>query len=199
MNRTGHEIFHRFTSLAHDVFGISIEEYLNSKNNRYLYGYMIDVISKKYRPLFGDPPDILTDSISTRFIDSITGYKVDVASVFPATMVNADLLLLSTDLLPASDKELDSILLHEICHLAIDGKMQSSIQSLIDSKAKYHGERLYKKTDRENETATSHTLEFCIVLAGAAERHAQISSLFEDRLDVINFAMRYDLRSNART
>jgi hypothetical protein len=187
----------RFILLAKDVFGLSIDDYLASLG-RSLFGYSIDLFQKCFLPIFGDPPNALTDVMNTKFVDSIAGYKVNVGSVFPSARVNADVLLLSTELDSVPDNDFNSILLHEACHLVIDGQLMSFINLPVDEKAKYHGERLYKRTDRQNESVTKHSIQFCTLLAAGAQRYSDISH-FPDRWAVINSAMRYDMQSNART
>jgi len=192
------DIHDRFASLVLSYFGISIDKYLASNNARSLFGYTINLEKRVFMPIFGNPPCSLTDKMNGRFVDSIAGYKVDIRNAFPAENVNADALLLSTELSSASDPDFNSILLHEACHLIIDGKLSNNIELPITEKDRYYGDRLFKKTDYKNEFITRHTINFCILLAAAAQRYSKISEDFTDRWAVINSAMRYDLKNNVR-
>ena len=189
----------RLESLALGVFGLSIETYLASNQDRLLFGYAIDLPTRSFFPLFGDPPTELTEAMNKRFGDSIAGYKVAVQTVFPTANVNADVLLLSTQLSFVSDSDFDTILIHELCHLVLDSNSLAQTNLVLDPKSHYCGERLYKKTDRENERYTKHDIQFCTILATAADRYAKLSGVLPTRWDVLNSAMRYDLASNART
>jgi len=186
----------RFSFLATVIFGISIENYLAARNGRSLFGYAIDRPKTTYLPIFGNPPSNLTESMNTKYVDSLAGYKVNVGSVFPDVNVNADVLLLSTELRMVSENEFSSILIHELCHLVLDGELFDSINLRINQKDEYHGEKLYKKTDFENECKTRHFIKFCVLLAAAAQRYSEISDDFLDRWAIINSAMRKDLREN---
>ncbi len=195
-----HEIEQRFQELSNSVLGFSISEYCEHNENRQLYGIHIVTETQRLEALFGNPPDHFVVAINARgFFDTKAGYCVNVADIFPETGVNADVLLVSTEVLSSNPKVIDAILVHELCHLLINSKNVEISGLTLDSKARYHGEKLYKKTDIENQGTTKHTLEFCTVLAAAANRLQESNSAFLDRWDAIGEAMRYDLRSNITT
>lgn len=188
----------RFSFLAINVFGLSINEYLTSSQNRQLLIYSIDLQTRSFIPLFGNPPKELTDAMNLRFYDAKAGYRVAVQNVFHVANLNADVLLLSNEVISASKSELDTILIHEICHLIIDSDSLSLTKFSLNEKSRYSGERLYKKTDQHNEQITKHTIKFCTLLAAAAEIYASLSDELNTREAVLNSAMRYDLRLNIR-
>ena len=192
------DIRKQFEYLALEVFGLSLDTYLATNQNRLLFGYAIDLPARSFFPIFGDPPVELTKAMDGRFVDSIAGYKVAVQTVFPIPNLNADVLLLSTELDSVSNSDLDTILIHEICHLVIDSNFINQISLRIDEKSRYHGDRLYKKTDRENERITKHDIRFCHLLSAAADKYSSSSEILPSRWDVLNSAMRYDLAHNAR-
>lgn len=194
----GNDIEERLKALASEIFGLSVETYL-ANHGRQLFGYAIHLPSRSFLPLFGNPPDSLTAAMNMRFVDSIAGYKVAVQTVFPIAGLNADVLLLSTELSVAPESDFDTILIHELCHLVLDSNSLGLTNLTLDQKSRYSGERLYKKTDRENERITKHSVQFCTLLAAAAERYAKNSTVLSTRSAVLNSAMRYDLKSNART
>lgn len=194
MPASGVDIKNRWFRLAEDVFGFSFVEYLTRHGGRLLYGYLIDAENRRVEPLFGEPPAELTETINSRFVDSKAGYRVDISGVFPSVRVNADVLLVAKDLVSASEVSLDTILLHELCHMLIDSKHRSVVDFAIDKKDRYYGEKLFRKTDFENQTVTKHTREFCDLLAAAAQRLSELRHGFKDRAEVIQSAMRYDLR-----
>ena len=194
----GSNIYECFSALASNVFGFSVETYLTANNGRQLFGYAIDLPSRSYFPLIGVPPVSLTEAMNRRFIDSVAGYKVAVQTVFPIPGLNADVLLLSTELSSASEFDFDTILIHEICHLILDSNSPGLTNLALDEKSRYNGERLHNKTDRENETITKHSVKFCTLLAAAAEKYAKQSKVLTTRWNVLDSAMRFDLKSNAR-
>ena len=87
-------------------------------------------------------------------------------------------------------REGDSLLIHELCHLLIDSGSINGIKTKITEKDKYHGSKLYRKTDQEHEQLTKHNLEFCILLAAAGEAAGQVHVEFKDRWDLINSSIR---------
>jgi hypothetical protein len=198
MPTSASNIYQKFAFIAEDVFSFSIDEYLKSRSNRSLYIYEIVTTERKHLPLSGDPPPELTASMNRSFVDAIAGYASNVSERLSVPAGNADVLLLSTEALAAEGMEFETLLLHEICHLLIDEELKETASSLLDEKAKYHGERLHRRTDQEFERRTRHTREFCDLLSAAAERYAAKRQGLVDRWAVINSAMRYDLRSNAR-
>ncbi|WP_427501687.1 hypothetical protein ACQE3E_23725 (plasmid) [Methylomonas sp. MED-D] len=195
----GNHIEERFRALATEVFGLSVEAYLAANHGRQLFGYAIDLPAHSFFPLFGNPPASLTEAMNRRFGDSIAGYKVAVQEVFPIAGLNADVLLLATELSVAPESDFDTILIHKLCHLVLDSNSLGLTNLTLDQKSRYSGERLYKKTDRENERITKHSVQFCTLLAAAAERYAKNSPVLSIRSAVLDSAMRYDLKSNTRT
>lgn len=190
------DIGSRFVAVATDAFNFSFSDYSKSNNGRVLYGLLIDIERNRLEELFGNPPPALIDAVNSKpVLDCKAGYRVDVGAAFPQANVNADVLLLSTDALALPDRTLEALMFHECCHLIIDSNSIGKIEN-IDPKASYHGGKLYKKTDTENEHITKHSPEFCRLLAGGAERlHLARPDAFRDRWDVINEAMRFDLRA----
>lgn len=193
----GNKIEERFRALASDVFGLSVETYLEANHGRQLFGYAIDLPNLSFSPLFGNPPTALTEAMNKRFSNSIAGYKVAVQTVFPIADLNADVLLLSTELSNVSESDFDAILIHELCHLVLDSESIERTNLALDQKSRYSGERMYKKTDRENERITKHSVQFCTLLASAAERYAKNSAVLSTRSAVLDSAMRYDIKGNA--
>jgi hypothetical protein len=83
--------------------------------------------------------------------------------------------------------------------MIIDSSSLNEIDAIIGEKDKYHGGKLYKKTDIENERITRHTVQFCNLLSTACEIAAKkYPNEFNDRWDCINSAMRYDLKGSLR-
>ncbi|MFN3438679.1 MAG: hypothetical protein ACK41V_13355 [Acidovorax sp.] len=190
------EIGIRFAAIATDAFNFSFSDYSKSNNGRVLYGLLIDIERNRLEDLFGNPPLALIDAVNSKpILDCKAGYRVDVGKVFPQANVNADVLLLSKDALAYPDRTLEALMFHECCHLIIDSNSIGKLEH-FDPKASYHGEKLYKRTDTENEHITKHSPEFCRLLAGGAERLCLARpDTFRDRWDVINEAMRFDLRT----
>jgi hypothetical protein len=125
-------------------------------------------------------------------------YAVDARQKFPELGLNADVFLIAKELLEEDALSVDTIILHELIHVLIDSGWSDRSTLTPNAKDKYHGRRLHAKTDHESEHITKHTVEFCILLSTAARRLYEIDKRYRDRLDVIDKAMRADLRENLR-
>lgn len=191
------DIEKRIYQLAIDVFGFDYGKYLEA-TGRVLLGVVINPEKREFEYLFGDFPDNFLPTINKQFHDTIAGYRVDVGAHFPELGINADVFLLNVKNLADSEKETDSLLIHELCHMVLDSNGISDAKITTDEKDNYHGNKLYKKTDVENENITKHTKEFCDLLSAASEIASKKYSVFHDRWDAINNAMRYDLKANPR-
>jgi hypothetical protein len=91
------------------------------------------------------------------------------------------------------EHDADTILLHELCHWVIDAKQLPMMTLRLNSGDRYHGEKLFGRTDKDNQNETRHTEEFCILLAGSARRLAELRPSLGDRDDILSNAMRYDV------
>jgi len=191
------DIQKRIYQLAIDVFGFDYGTYLEA-TGRVLLGVAINPEKREFEHLFGDFPDNFLPTINKQFHDTKAGYKVDVGGHFPELGINADVFLLNVRNIDDSEKEIDTLLLHELCHMVLDSNGLSDAKITVDEKDKYHGNKLYKKTDVENENRTKHTEEFCELLSAASDIASKKYSVFQDRWDVINSAMRHDLKTNLR-
>lgn len=192
---TGEYVAERFRALARECFDASFNKYLETLGNRSLYGYVIDGDAHTYLPFFGDPPVGLTTSIvQAGFFDSVAGYRVAVQDRFPQPLLNADVLLISKALLLAPQDEMDTILLHELCHWVIDGDAQALASLDVDEDSRRWAQCLYDSTDKDNEITTRHDLEFCTVLSASAATYASRSASLPTRAAVLRSAMRFDCR-----
>lgn len=187
----------RIYQLAIDIFEINYEKYLEV-TERVLLGVAINSEKREYEHLFGDLPDNFLSTINKQFVDAIAGYRVDVGAHFPELGIKADVFLLNVRNIHDSEKEIDSLLIHELCHMVLDSKGLSGAKVSADVKDQYHGDKLYKKTNTKNENITKHTKEFCDLLSAASEIASKTYPVFQDRWDVINNAMRYDFKVDSR-
>lgn len=192
-----HPVEAAFYELCHEVFGFDLAGYLNT-SNRPLLGVQVNIDQRTYSPLFGEFPIDLLPTINTRFVDSVAGYKVGVKNTFPRLNEDSDLLLLSAELVAEPIEEIEPLLIHEICHLVVDANLYEECSLSPGQKDNYHGEKLHKKTDIENESITQHDIEFCKLLATASEKISTIREKYPDRWSVIKSAMRFDLIRNVR-
>ena len=191
------DIENRIYQLASEIFGFSYQEY-NETTGRVLLGVVINPEKMVFEHLFGSFPDNFLTIINKQFHDTVAGYRVDVGAYFQELNINADVFLLNMNNLSDSEKEIDSLLIHEICHMVLDSNSLDKTTITINKKDKYHGNKLYNRTDVENERITKHTNEFCNLLSSASEVASTIYHVFLDRWDCINSAMRYDLNSSLR-
>ena len=119
MPRSGEFVLTRLSCLAADILDFDIDTYLANHGNRKLFGLQINKAAHNYSPLFGDPQTKLYEGAP--FIESLAGYSVDVASRLPGLEgVNADVFLISDEVLDEDDLAIDTIILHELVHLLID-------------------------------------------------------------------------------
>ena len=182
-------------SICKEVFGIDFDKYLADHGNRALFGLLIDNDARKFEAFFGNPPAQL---MAATFYDALSGYAVDVAKQVAGLKINADVFLVSKKLLEEDDKEFDPIVLHEVIHMVIDSRVLPDVWKNLDATDQYHGNKLYKKTDTQNEKRTRHTEQFCALPAYAAQLLAELKNTYEDRWDVINRAMRADVKGGFR-
>lgn len=191
------DIEKRIYQLATDIFGFTYQNYTKS-TGRILLGVAINPEKREFEHLFGDFPDNFLPTINKQFHDTIAGYRVDVGTFFPGLDIDADVFLLNVNNLADSEKEIDSLLIHELCHMIIDSNSINATAITFTEKDRYHGNKLYKKTDVENEHTTKHTEEFCNLLAAVSDIASKKMEGFRYRSDWINSAMRYDLKGHLR-
>ncbi len=192
-------IENRIYQLAIEIFGFDFQQYKDA-TGRILLGVCINAQQSRFEHLFGDFPKNFLPTINTQFHNTIAGYRVAVGAHFRELKFEADVFLLNKNNLNDNDKEIHSLLMHEICHMIIDSNSLNEINSTFSEKDKYHGGRkLYKRTDIENKRITKHSVQFCNLLSAASEIAAQkYPNEFTDRWDCINNAMRYDLKGSLR-
>ena len=191
------DIENKIYELAIDIFGFDYHKY-RINTGRVLLGVLINPQLKKFEHLFGSFPDNFLVTINKQFHDTVSGYGVNIGASFHELEIQADVFLLNTNNLNDGVKGLSSLIIHELCHMVLISGEINNTNITIGSKDKYHGNKLYKQTDTINEGITRHTNDFCILLAAASEIAAQKYTLFNDRWDCINSAMRYDLMVNLR-
>lgn len=184
----------RVEFLARSILGRSHTEYRRVNRNRSLFGLRSNVHNRTYSPLFGDPPPTFIAAVNNRFVESRAGYRVDVGKAFPhEPAINADVLIIAADLLEGPESHLDAIVLHELCHWAIDASVLGPDGLVPDQVDQLHGDAIYQRLDWTQEAATKHTRSFCALLAAATQRLAERHIGFQDRYEAMNSAMRYDL------
>lgn len=181
-----------------ELFNLNFDDYLRQHDDRTVIGVMINPTEKKFEELFGEFPDNFLSTINKDFHVSKAGYRVDIGAHFPDLEINSDVFLLNKELVDEPPESIDSLIIHELCHLMIDAKLLNDCEIPFGKKDKYHGQKLYKKTDIINVHRTRHDEEFCTLLAYACEIAAQKSELFDDRWSAIDLAMRYDTKGNLR-
>jgi hypothetical protein len=132
--------------------------------------------------------------MNQKYIEAWAGYRVDIGEVFRISPVpKADVLLIARDVLSWDEPAVEALLTHELCHWLVDTGQVSKMGLRLNSGDRYHGGRLYRKTDPEYEAGTRHTKDFCSLLAAGARQLAHLDRGFKDRLEVIEAAMRYDV------
>jgi hypothetical protein len=187
----------RIYQLATEIFSFDYYGY-KAATGRVLLGVVINPEKREYEHLFGDFPDNFLTTINKKFSDMVAGYSVNVGSHFPELNINADVFLLNLNNLSDYGNEIDSLLIHELCHMILDSNNLDSTTITISEKDRYHGKKLHNKTDIENEGKTKHTIDYCNLLSSVCEIASTKYPGFQDRWDCINSAMRYDLKENLR-
>lgn len=191
------DIENRIYQLASDIFGFDYHEYMKD-TGRVLLGVAINPEKAEFENLFGTFPEGFLTILNKQFYDTIAGYSVDVGAHFHDLDINADVFLLNINNLSDNEKEIDSLLIHELCHMVIDSNSLDKTTIAIKEKDRFHGGKLYKKMDIENEHITKHTVEFCNLLAAVSEVTSIKYTEFQDRWDCINSAMRCDIKGSFR-
>lgn len=187
----------RIYQLATDLFDFNYKNY-TKVTGRELLGVKINPEKGKFEHLFGDFPDNFLLTINKQFHDTIAGYRVDVGAYFPELNIKADVFLININNLAEGENDIDSLLIHELCHMVLDSNSLNDTSINICEKDKFHGNKLFKKTDSENVRVTKHTEEFCNLLSAVSDKVPIKMNVFNDRWDCINSAMRYDLKGCLR-
>jgi len=184
---TGKNVEDRVFYIAGQL-GFDLRQYLRI-HNRQMWGVLIDIDTNQFLHFFGNPPAHFLPTINQSFVHSEAGYKVDVGSHFTDLGVNADVFLISKDRLNDSLEDIDSLIVHELCHMLIDSEYLVNTNVRIDSKDRHQGKVLRSKVDKD--PARRHDRKFCNLLAALAEDLANINKRFVDRWDIINRAMKH--------
>ncbi len=191
------DIENRLYHLASEILGFDYQIYMTT-TGRTLLGVVINSQKREFEKLFGDFPNNFLATINQQFHDTVAGYKVDVGKHFKELNIKSDVFLLNLNNLSDDEKNKDSLLIHELCHMVIDSNNLNKTTITIKEKDRFHGNKLHKKTDIENERVTKHTIEFCNLLSTVSEVASNKLPKFKDRWDCINSAMRYDLKGSLR-
>jgi len=189
---TYEQIKETLITYGNTLFPCSFSDYL-SKNHKVIWGLLIDPTECKLHRLFGNitPNDLAQFNVS--FHNSIAGYKTGAKSMFPNLSADADVFLIAKQCLDNSAKEVDALIIHELCHWYIDSGLQPSHEIAINETDRAEARSLYRRTDQVNEQFTKHTIQFCELLCAVAGRAMKNSKTFSSRQEIVNLAMKYDV------
>jgi hypothetical protein len=179
------------------LFPCSFSDYL-SKNHKVIWGLLIDPAERKFHRLFGNITSNDLAQFNTGFHDTIAGYKTDAKSVFPNLSADADVFLIAKQCLANSAKEVDALIIHELCHWYIDSGLQASHEIAISKTDRVEARSLYRRTGQVNEHITRHTIQFCELLCAVAGRAMKNSKMFSSRQEIVDLAMIYDVDGGFR-
>ena len=115
----------RLCEIAMLVFRFDLDEYLRQQN-KLLFGILVNNTGGRCEPLFGDPPANIMEEANQNFVNCKAGYRANGTTRYPAIEPNADLFLLSTDLLQKPRCTVDALIIHELYHIRIDPLISSA-------------------------------------------------------------------------
>jgi len=179
--------------LSDEVLHFDIHLYLKT-NNKTLLGVTMNSAANQFEELFGEFPGNYLTTINSRYVDTEAGYKVNVQEEFPSIKTKTDLFLINKDRLSDNKIDIESLLIHEICHMIIDSKNITNTSLNIDDAAKYLGSKIFKTSS----TPEFHPIEFCNLLAAACISAEKNKIPKRKRLRYVNLAMKFDMNEKLK-
>jgi hypothetical protein len=190
---TANEIHDIVLSRGDSLFPLGMSQYL-SNTNKPIWGLLIDPNERRFQGLFGDIPPEDLEQFNTSFHHTKAGYRVKARDHFPKLTSDADVFLISKECLALDPKDVEALIIHELCHWYIDSGLQSSNPIGIGSTDRLKAKNWYRKTDQENEHMTRHTLPFCELLCAVAARAVHTFKGFPNREALLASAMQFDIK-----
>ena len=186
------EIYAIVLSRGDSLFPVGMSQYL-SNTNRPIWGLLIDPDERRFQTLFGNiaPEDL--EQFNTSFHHTKAGYRVKARDHFLQLTSDADVFLISKECLALNPRDVEALIIHELCHWYIDSGLQSSNPIGIGSTDRLKAKTLYGKTDQENEHVTRHTLPFCELLCAVAARAVRTFNSHPSRQALLASAMQFDI------
>lgn len=186
------DIYDIVISRGDSLFPLGMSQYLRNANKP-IWGVLIDPDERRFHTLFGDiaPEDL--DQLNTSFHHTKAGYRVNAKGYFPLLTSDADVFLISKECLALDAKDVEALIIHELCHWYIDSGLQSKKPLGIGDTDKLKAKAWYRKTDQENEHLTRHTLPFCELLCAVSVRAIHTYKSFSTREALISSAMQFDI------
>lgn len=185
----GNEIRGRLFELAGLVLRFDLEEYLRQQE-KVLFGIVIE--EGRCAPLFGDPPANVIEEANRHFLNCKAGYRVNGTTRYPAIEPNADLFLLSTDLVQGQRETVDALIIHELCHLVDQSEYTRDGMLCPVSADDAMVVTLHRAFDQWEGPLSIHSVEFCSWLVAAAASAVEAGIGFRDQADAIALAVQYE-------
>ncbi|MEI8201542.1 MAG: hypothetical protein WCH34_00905 [Bacteroidota bacterium] len=167
-------------------------DYLNylEENKKKLIIFQINLLHNNYSIIHGDNSENLIEQANTNFVVSQAGYLYNICSRLKFSE-NADLFLISDNVLKSNSNEIDTIIIHELVHFLIDSG-NSNFKN-ISEEAKEIGNNIYNLTDSFNEIESKHTIEYCHILSQACINYNAKTQKFSDSEITLKSSMRFDI------
>lgn len=182
-------------SRGDSLFPLGMSQYLGN-TNRSIWGLLIEPDERRFQCLFGDIALEDLEQFNTSFQHTKAGYRVKARGYFPKLTSDADVFLISKECLALGSKDVEALIIHELCHWYIDSGLQSSNPIGIGSTDRLKARTLYRKTDQDNEHITKHTLPFCELLCAVALRAVHTFKSFPNRDTLLATAMQFDVKGS---
>lgn len=178
----------KIEKLCSTICQFDFKDYLH-RNGRQLYGLIINVRTKKFDPLFGDPSIVFLNFVNEQYIESTAGYRVDFDKRFQTNFC-VDVFLISSKLYKKSAKLIEPIVLHELAHLLIDS---NNVILDIDNDSKILGQKIYNLTYKDYGMDSLHSLIYCQLLAQICKEYSRKVKKNTSAEAIIKSAMRDDI------
>ncbi|MCX6227042.1 MAG: hypothetical protein NTV01_20225 [Bacteroidia bacterium] len=175
--------------LSRIALGFDFRQYLEQNQKRFIV-FKINTVDSCYELMEGENFNSILDQSNKKYFHSKAGYLVDIKKMLD-TEAEADLLLLSDVVLHSNPIDLDTIIIHELVHMIIDSNTPFPLE--LTEEAVGIGNEIYRLTDYHNELMTRHTVEFCQHLANVCIHYNTETKNFNNGMEAIRSAMRFDI------
>lgn len=181
-----------FRRYGDSAFPTTFSQY-QLEEGRELWGLLI-TRPVTFKRLFGSMTDADLKLFNTKRPPySRAGFRARVREAFKGLSADADVLLIGDECLEFSQRDLDALLIHELCHWYINTGLQDRSPVSISDADISSGHALYERTDKDYEHVTQHDEHFCTVLCAVARHVCGTTTLYSSPDDLVSVAMRFDV------
>ncbi|MBP7346849.1 MAG: hypothetical protein KA952_09950 [Sediminibacterium sp.] len=178
----------RIFELSNHSILLNLETYF-ADHNKDFYGVLFNPSTNHVESLFGNTPIVVLEFIKINMVNAMAGFKFDLQEQIPG-IKSSDLLLISEELLSNSSIEIDTILIHELTHLAINS---DNVKIELVESDRQLGHQFYKASRQYDCHQTHHDETFCNYLVGALRIFNEYSKAFQTNNEAALSGFRFDL------